>query len=273
MERFEMIGSPLAHVKTPGLLNALLAARGDDRRMRLRELRASELPAYAKAAKRAGEVAGFVVTTPLKQAVIAELDRRTPLVALIGSCNCLRAHSGEWIGGNFDGFGFAHALRRAGIGLAGQRVLLKGCGGAGRAIAARIADEGAAALVIDDPEAATTAAFAARLQARAPGCAISTGSDSRGRFDLVINATPLGMAAGDPSPLPEEVVAQCSAVVDIVIASGESALAGLARKHGKPVVAGSAMVEGQAALLLGFLLGSAVTEEAVVADRVAAGVA
>ena len=261
-----MIGSPLSHVKTPRLLNALLASLSDGRRMRLKELQPAELPAYAKAAKRAEEVMGLVVTTPLKQAITAELDHRTPLVALTGSCNCVRADSGAWIGGNFDGFGFSNALQRAGIGLAGQRVLLKGCGGAGRAIAARIADEGPAALVIDDPETTKTAAFAARLQARAPGCAISTGTDSRGRFDLVINATPLGMAAGDPSPLPEEVVAQCGAVVDIVIAARESALAGLAREHSKPLVAGAAMVEGQVELLLGFLTGSALTEEAVVAD-------
>jgi shikimate dehydrogenase len=271
MQRFEMIGSPLAHVKTPGLLNAMLAARGDDRRMRLRELLPRDLPAYAKAAKRTGEVAGFVVTTPLKQAIAAELDRRTPLVALTGSCNCVRAESGDWIGGNFDGFGFSHALRRVGIGLAGRRVLLKGCGGAGRAIAARIVDEGAAALIVDDPEAAKTAAFVARLQARGPGCTIAAGTDSRGRFDLVINASPLGMAADDPSPVPAEVVAQCTAIVDIVIASRESALARLAREHRKPLVAGSAMVEGQVELLLGFLLGSAITEEAVVADSDAAG--
>jgi shikimate 5-dehydrogenase len=58
MQRFEMIGSPLAHVRTPGLLNAMLAAHGDERRIRLRELLPRELPAYAKAAKRGQEVAG-----------------------------------------------------------------------------------------------------------------------------------------------------------------------------------------------------------------------
>jgi shikimate dehydrogenase len=271
MQRFEMIGSPLAHVRTPGLLNAMLEARGDERRMRLKELLPRELPAYAKAAKRAGEVAGLVVTTPLKQAIAAELDRRTPLVALTGSCNCVRAEAGRWIGANFDGFGFSRALRRAGIGIAGRRVLLKGCGGAGRAIAARIVDEGAAALVIDDPEAAKTAAFVARLQARAPACTISAGIDSRGRFDLAVNASPLGMVADNPSPVPDEVVAQCAAVVDIVITATESRLAALARAHGKPLVAGSAMVEGQVELLLGFLLGPATSEEAVLPADAAVG--
>ena len=192
---------------------------------------------------------------------MGELDRRTPLV---GS-------SVPAIARAIPGAGSGPIRRRwiprlpaaHRIGLAGRRVLLKGCGGAGRAIAARIADEGAAALVIDDPEAAKTTAFVARLRARAPACDISLGSDSRGRFDLVVNASPLGMAADDPSPVPDEVVAQCAAVVDIVIAAQESRLAALARAHGKPLVAGSAMVEGQADLFLGFLLGPATTEEAV----------
>ena len=79
------------------------------------------------------------------------------------------------------------------------------------------------------------------------------------------------MAADDPSPVPDEVVAQCAAVVDIVIAAQESRLAALARAHGKPLVAGSAMVEGQADLLLGFLLGQATSEEAVLPADAAMG--
>jgi shikimate 5-dehydrogenase len=79
------------------------------------------------------------------------------------------------------------------------------------------------------------------------------------------------MAAGDPSPVPAEVVAQCAGVVDIVIAPGESALARLAREQAKPFLAGAAMVEGQADLLLAFLLGGATTEEAVAPDDIAVG--
>ena len=86
----------------------------------------------------------------------------------------------------------------------------------------------------------------------------------------MINASPLGMAADDPSPVPAEVVTQCAGVVDIVIGPGESALARLAREQGKPFLAGAAMVEGQAELLLGFLLGPAMTEEAVLPADAAA---
>lgn len=261
-QRLEMIGSPLAHVRTPALLNAMLAAQGDERRMLPKEVDRARLPAYVEALRRAGDVRGLVVTTPLKEAVCAVLDRRTPLVELIGSCNCVRIDRHGWLGGNFDGIGFAQAVRKAGLGLRGKRILLKGCGGAGKAIAARIAAEGARALVIDDPETARVAAFIARLGPQANGCEISAGSGDDGAFDLLVNASPLGMAADDPSPASAELVGRCAAVVDIVIAPGESRLGRMARELGKTLVGGAAMVEAQAAFLLGFILGKAVAEEA-----------
>src|SRR5215470_8729466 len=194
-QRLEMIGSPLAHVRTPALLNAMLIAQGDERRMLLKEVDRARLPAYVEALRRAGDVRGLVVTTPLKEAICAVLDRRTPLVELIGACNCVRIDRDGWRGANFDGIGFAQAVRKAGLGLRGMRILLKGCGGAGKAIAARIVVEGARALVIDDPETARTGAFIARLRPQAGGCEISAGSGDDGLFDLLVNASPLGMAA------------------------------------------------------------------------------
>ncbi len=139
MKRIEMIGSPLAHVRTPALLNARLAGDGLALRVMPREIEAADLVRYVAATRREDAVAGLVVTTPLKEAICGHLDRRTALVELIGSCNCVRVDGGSWIGANFDGFGFARALAEAGVTLAGKRVLLMGCGGAGKAIAERVA--------------------------------------------------------------------------------------------------------------------------------------
>jgi len=264
MKRIEMIGFPLSHVRSPNLLNAMLAQTGDDRRVVLRPLEVGEFPAYAGATRQDKDVIGLIVTTPLKQLVCGGLDRRTPLVALIGSSNCVRCDSRDWIGANFDGFGLARAMRQAGLALAGKCILLKGCGGAGRAIAARLVAEGAQKLVIDDPEREKTAAFVERLRATAPTCAISAGADFRGRFDILINASPLGMGPEDPSPAPPAVIARCESVVDIVIGADPSRLRRHAEEQGKIFVDGAAMVRGQAALLLGFLLGEAASEEAAV---------
>ena len=259
MKRIEMIGLPLAHVRTPDLLNERLAAAGLDLRVVCREVALEGLAAYVAGARRDANLAGLVVTTPLKEAICGLLDRRTTLVELVGCSNCIRIDRDGWIGANFDGYGFSRALADAGLVLAGKRVLLLGCGGAGKAIAERILSEGAALLVIDDPAPGKAAAFAARLAAP---IVIAGGADEEAFFDLLVNASTLGMQAGDPSPVSPATVARCGAVVDIVISSRESALRRLAREHGKPIIEGAAMVRGQIDPFQSFLLSDAASERA-----------
>ena len=257
MKRIEMIGSPLSHVRTPGLLNGMLAESEGNLRVTLREVELSELPGFVKAAKRDADVVGLVVTMPLKTAICDFLARKTALVELIGACNCVRIEGADWIGANFDGFGFSRALQEAGVGVRGKRVLLLGCGGAGKAIAARIASERAAELVIDDPEPGKASAFVARLRARA----VKSGPASRDdRFDIVVNASPLGMQAEDPSPVAPDVIDRCDVAVDIVIAPAESRFSRRARQRGKILIDGAAMVQGQVAFLKAFLLSEASSE-------------
>jgi shikimate dehydrogenase len=264
MKRIEMIGSPLAHVLTPALLNARLAADGIGLSVTPREIGASHLAGYIAAARGNDAVMGLVVTTPLKEAICGHLDRKTELVELIGSCNCIRADGGSWIGANFDGYGFVRALADAGVRLNDKRVLLVGCGGAGKAIAERVAGEGAAALFISDPMEGRAAAFADRLGGRV----LAAEAFPAGAIDIIVNASPLGMKPDDPSPVPPEIVARCSVVVDIVVAA-DSRLRRLARERGKLVVEGEAMVRSQIDLFRSFMLSAATSEAA--AMRLAAG--
>jgi len=265
MKRIEMIGSPLAHVRTPALLNARLAGDSLGLRVMPREIKAADLAGYVATTRREGAVAGLVVTTPLKEAICGRLDRRTALVELIGSCNCIRIDGGSWIGANFDGFGFARALADAGVTLAGKHVLLLGCGGAGKAIAERVAWAGAAALFISDPVAGRAAGFAYRLGSKNVAAAESPSGD----FDIVVNASPLGMKPDDPSPVSPETVARCSVVVDIVIVA-DSRLRRLAREQGRLVIEGEAMVRGQVDLIRAFMQSAAASEAA--AARLASGI-
>lgn len=260
MRCIEMIGSPLGHVRTPDLMNRILRAQHEDICIRPALLDRAGLPAYVARTKPDADVIGLVVTTPLKEAVCDYLDQRTVLARLLGSCNCVRRRDGVWIGANFDGFGFLNALRRSGISTVGTRVLLKGCGGAGKAIAAALVTAGVEELVIDDPRADMAAGFAARLRDFARSCSIVV-ADERGRFDIIVNASPLGLRGDDPSPVSADLVAECGGVVDIVIGPGESRLARFAREHGKPLITGAVMVHGQVALLHAFLLGGTAGEE------------
>ncbi len=261
MKRIEMIGTPLGHVQTPGLLSRMLLEERRNISVRLQEVDENRLSAYVAAARRNSDILGLVVTSPLKEAICNHLNHRTKLVALVGSANCVRCGGRSWIGANFDGLGLLVALARAGIAPSGRSILLKGYGGAGRAIAAALALEGAKKLVVSDPKWQEMPASLRRLEARVPGCSISFGMPDT-VCDIIINASPLGLHAEDPSPVAPHLVAQCDCVVDITIGPGESHLLRCGREYHKRVIDGSAMVRGQVGLLHDFLLGEVEEQEA-----------
>ena len=91
-------------------------------------------------------------------------------------------------------------VERKGRTLEGARVLVVGSGGVGSAIAASLAAAGVAEMALFDTSAASAEALAGRLRAHYPELAVTTGSKDPAGFDLIVNATPLGMKEGDPLP-------------------------------------------------------------------------
>ena len=145
---------------------------------------------------------GALVTMPHKVTTVALLDEVSTAVKIAGSCNAIvRRADGRLYGDMFDGEGFVRGVRRKGCVLAGARVLVVGSGGVGSAIAASLAAAGIGGIGLFDVNPATADALAARLRAGYPSLAISTGSNDPAGYDVVVNATPLGMAESDPLPM------------------------------------------------------------------------
>jgi shikimate dehydrogenase len=259
MKRIEFIGAPLSHAQTPGILNPVLEAAKEDLRVVCRETEERDLATYLAAARQDPDIVGLVVTTPLKRAICAHLDQATPLVRLTGSSNCVRFDDGATIGANFDGFGLALAMIDAGLSPASRTILLCGCGGAGAAIAASLVTFSGMKLSIYDPERAKTSDFIQRLRAFVPAAVVSAVEEPSGAFDVVINASPVGMNVDDPIAIPAPVVECAGAVVDIV-AAPTTRLRELALARRKIVVAGHAMVRAQAQLLRRFICSGAASE-------------
>jgi shikimate dehydrogenase len=268
MKRIEFIGAPLSHAQTPGILNPVLEAANEDLRVVCREMEERDLAAYLPAARQDRDVVGLVVTMPLKRAICAHLDQATQLTRLTGSSNCVRFDEGVTIGANFDGFGLALAMIESGVSPAAKTILLCGCGGAGAAIAASLVTFSGMKLSIYDPERAKTSDFIQRLRAFAPAAVVYEVEEPSGAFDIVINASPVGMNAGDPIAIPAALVEGADAVVDIV-AAPTTRLRELALARRKIVVAGHAMVRAQAQLLRRFICSNAASEtDTMRAERV-----
>ncbi len=263
VKRIEMIGTPLDHVRSPGILNPMFRAAGEAVEVVTREVNSAALSAYVDATRGDADVLGLLVTTPLKQAILPFVDRLSELADFIGAVNCVRFDGGSWFGANVDGFGFDAALAAAGADAAGKRVLLCGCGGAGTAIAASLMTATGIALSLYDIDRRRAEDLAARLASFAPRATVEALAEPVGRFDIVINASTVGMAADDPSPLPEEIVAGAEIVADIVTMP-DTRLKEQARRHGRQLVVGDAMVAAQAELFLSFFLSDTESERELI---------
>jgi shikimate dehydrogenase len=168
---------------------------------------------------------GMMVSIPFKTPLMSVLDRFDAAAATAGAVNAVRRGDGDALeGALFDGTGFVGALRHHGVPVKGRRALLVGAGGAGLGIACALADAGLAALAVCDalPERAT--ALADRVRALCP-FAVEAVPDAAGTgFDLVIQATPLGLRDSDPLPFDPTRLRPGATVVDILMTRRPTAL-------------------------------------------------
>jgi shikimate dehydrogenase len=251
-----LLGHPVAHSRSPAIMNAALRALGRDGDF---FYFAVDVPperlGEAVAGMRALGFAGGNVTVPHKEAVVRLCDVLTPAARAAGAVNVLALEDGRLVGENTDGAGLLRALAELGVGVRGARVVLLGAGGAARAALAALRGAGAAAVVCAARRPERGAALGAdEVVALAPG----GGAEVRARLgaaDLVLHATTIGMEEGAEaaSPLDDAslgAVAGGSAVVDLVYRRGETALVRAARARGLRAADGRGMLVHQAALAL-----------------------
>ena len=243
-----VIGWPARHSLSPTILNAAFAAAGADwvyLAFEVPEGRAAE----AVAAMRTLGLGGLSVTMPHKAAVHDAVDDRTPVAADLGAVNCVFWRGDRLVGDNTDGDGFLDALRHDhGIEVAGRRCVLVGAGGAGRAVARALGVAGAAEVAVVNRSPAPAARAAALA---GPAGRVGLPADV-GAADLVVNATPLGMAGaatGDEPALPvdPQALSPGQVVVDLVYHPVETPLLAAARRRGAVPVDGVGMLVHQAA--------------------------
>jgi shikimate dehydrogenase len=252
-----IIGDPVAQLRTPALVNPLLATRESGIVAVPMHIAAGALDVAWPAFKRMRNLAGLGVTVPHKGAVVRLCDRLEPAAARVGAVNVIRREpDGTMHGALFDGIGFLRGLQLAGHDPRGRRAFLAGAGGAASAIAFSLAEAGIGHLTIYNRTAARAARLAARLADAGFAAIVSVAETaSPAGHDLVINATTLGLTTGDALPLDIEGLAPGMVVVDIVNLPQPTPLLAAAAARGCSVQAGAQMLEQQIPLIIAFIEG------------------
>jgi shikimate dehydrogenase len=254
----EVIGDPIAQSKSPTIHNFWLERLGVEADYRAHHVSTAELEGYLRNRRADRNWRGCNVTMPHKQAVIPLLDRLDPLAERIGAVNTiLRDADGLLTGCNTDANGFLEPLRAA----LGEHHLFRmarvlGTGGAARAIVAALAGEGVVIVLAGrDPEKAR--ALLDELDPGGEHHAIDIAhfsdetdfafDDREGCFDLIVNASPLGMEGQPPLAFDLSHAPPDSIFYDIVTHPVETPLLIEAREAGFRTLDGLNMLIGQAA--------------------------
>jgi shikimate dehydrogenase len=259
-----VIGDPIAHSLSPLLHNAAFDALGLDWVSVAFPVAAGSTQA-ALDGMRALHIAGLSVTMPHKEPAFSAVDEVTDVARRLGVVNCVSRHESTLLGDSTDGEGFLAALRRATeFDPMAKRCVVIGAGGAARAVTLALADAGAAEVVVVNRTAArakTTAALA--------GGAGRVGSDADvADAELIVHATPLGMAGVDGTtsaelPVDPDALHRGQVVADLVYHPLETPLLRAAQERGATPVGGLGMLVHQAALALERWTGQRVPVEAM----------
>jgi shikimate dehydrogenase len=254
---YAVFGDPVAQVQTPRLVNPIFAAAACNIFAVPFHVTPAQFDSAWDAFSMLDNVAGIGVTVPHKVAAARKCATLTPMAEAVGAVNSIqRSADGSMHGALFDGTGFILGIGARRARLAGARVLMVGAGGAGRAIAHALAGEGIAslALVDLDPDAiAFTAWMVNGLLKREAATALDPLAEAR--FDVVINASPIGIKGNAGFPISPEALHSDMLVADIAALSGETQLLRDARAAGAATSDGNDMLQAQIALIAGFASG------------------
>jgi shikimate dehydrogenase len=257
------LGYPTFAFKAPLIYNPWFDKNGIDAVVVPMGVKAEEYRQFFPLLFRLTNIRGALVTMPHKVTTCDLVDELSPTARIAGAANAvLLREDGSLVGDQFDGTGFVRGVQRKGFDLLGKRAFVVGSGGVGSPIAASLAEAGVAAIGLFDANTAVSEALAARLHEQYPDLETTTGVDDPDGYDIVVNATPLGMREGDPLPMDVERIRPGTFVGEVVMAQEYTPFLRAAKEKGCPVQVGKDMLfEMIPAYLEFFGYGTATPEE------------
>ncbi|WP_353073734.1 shikimate dehydrogenase [Tunturiibacter gelidiferens] len=200
-------------------------------------------------------IQGLSVTMPLKQEIMAHLEKTDPLSAKIGACNTVLRQDGKLYGFNTDVAGITGPIEKR-LSLRGAKALVLGAGGAARAAVFGMRDKGAEVFILN-----RTAETAQKLAKQSGSKTIKKDALSKTTFDVIVNATPIGMTGIKGAQILEAADLNTKLVFDLVYNPLETPLLRLARQHSIPIITGIEMFVQQGARQFEIFTGKPAPEE------------
>ena len=263
-------GDPVANVRVPRLFNAVFERFGIDAVLVPARVAARDFAVFLRGSFLATNVRGMVIAPPHKPLAVVLLDGCGLFGRVAGSVNAVRrTEDGALEGDLFDGEGLVGALDHCRIPFRGKRVLVLGAGVTGAAIGVALAQggtvNGAEHIAFHDPVAGKAIGLATHLDAFFDATVVAAASGDPAGYDLVVNASQLGLAPDDPLPCDVARMEAHAGVFDVLLRGQPTPLVRAARARGLNAQAGFEMLVQQVPEYLGYF-GHAEAAEGVRAD-------
>ena len=247
------IGYPTSTFKAPLIYNPWFEARGINAVVMPMGVRAADFTDALATIRRFSNFHGALITMPHKVTTLALMDATSTAAKIAGACNAILLRpDGSLLGDMFDGEGFVRGVLGKGFTVKGASALVVGSGGVGSAIAASLAGAGIARLGLFDVHAAACQALAERLAMHYPTLTLDIGTRDPAGYDIVVNATPLGMTEGDPLPVDVDRIGPTTFVGEVVMKQALTPLLLAARARGCTIQIGTDMLFEQIPAYLDF---------------------
>jgi shikimate dehydrogenase len=253
---YPIIGDPIKYAESPARLTAVFKERGHNGLCIPMLVAKGNLDTVMPALTGIANVDGILVTMPHKADAFTYCSTSTRRAERLEVVSVMRRNpAGTWHGDTLDGVAFVNAQTEQDAHIQGARALLIGAGSAGSQIALALIEAGASGLVIHDADPSRADRLVELLADLGATCATVGSPDPTG-FDLVFNATPLGMQDGDPLPVDATLLSRSMFVGDVIAGHGETPFIKAAKDAGCRVATGVHMVRAVQDLMADFMLDS-----------------
>jgi len=247
------LGFPTTTFKSPMIYNPYFDDAGIDAVVVPMGVQADDYVAFLRQLVLVTNFRGALVTMPHKVTTMSLADEVTPTATIAGAANALlKRPDGSLFADMFDGAGFVRGMQRRGRNAKGTSALVVGSGGVGSAIAASLAGAGVSRIGLYDVNTASAEALGGRLAKHYPDLEVITGSNDPAGWEIVVNATPMGMNEGDPLPMDMSRLDSGTFVGEVVMKQAVTPFLAAAKERGCEIQVGTDMLFEQIPAYLEF---------------------